>query len=544
MSARSKRHLLADGKDYDFPNGPKFSIVVPLYHTPVEYFNEMASSVKSQLYSNWELLLINSTPQDEALNKAIAKFEDKRIRVITLDTNLGISDNTNVGIEAACGDYIVFFDHDDVMDKLVLSRYAAEIIHNKSIDALYCDEDLLLEDGTYANPHFKPDFNLDLLRCHNYITHLLCVRSDYARSFELRREYDGAQDYDFILRLAERTSRIAHVPEVLYHWRVSKTSTAGNPSAKSYAQTMGRKALEEHFARQGLRATVEDSEIPFLYRTRYEIKTESLISILIPNKDSVEVLSRCIESIYKKTLYRNYEIIIIENNSEEIGTFEYYERISNQYDNLKVVYWEGEFNYSAINNYGASFAAGRYLLLLNNDIEVISPNWLDSMLGFCQRDDVGIVGAKLLYPDDTIQHAGVAMSYCEGPHEMGGPIHVFANIDETDPGYMHRTQFSQDVSMVTGACLMTKRTLFDSLGGLNESYQVAYNDVDYCLRARRANMLVVYDANIRLYHYESFSRGSDKHGRKARRFISEQGRLRSDWPECFIDPDPYYGKRL
>ncbi len=543
MRAHDDRYSLASRDDYDFSFGPKFSIVVPLYHTPVDYFNSMVRSVTSQLYTNWELLLINSTPEDEGLAKAIRAIDDDRIKVITLESNLGISGNTNVGIDAACGDFIVFFDHDDVMDRVVLSRYATEICR-EDVDALYCDEDLLMENGKYASPHFKSDLNLDLLRCHNYITHLLCVRSSYAKKLRLRNDYDGAQDYDFILRLVEETSKIVHIPDVLYHWRVSKSSTSGGLQAKPYAQTAGRKALEQHLLRQGLPATVQDTDIPFLYRTEYQVAGDPLVSILIPNKDSKEVLSRCLESIYEKTRYRNFEIIVIENNSVEDDTFEYYQQALECYENLSVVKWDDEFNYSAINNYGASFAAGEYLLLLNNDIEVISPDWIDSMLGFCQREDVGVVGTKLLYPDGTIQHAGVAMSYCEGPHQTGGPVHVFANLDDTDPGYVYRTLFSQDVSMVTGACLMTKRKVFDSLGGLNERYKVAYNDVDYCLRVRRENLLVVYDANVKLWHYESFSRGSDTQGEKARRFVSEQGKLRADWPGCFVDPDPYYGRRL
>ena len=540
----SRKYLFADPKDYIVEDGPKFSIVVPLYNTPVKFFQEMVSSVLDQLYTNWELILVNSTPDNKELASAIASVDDGRVKVITLTENLGISENTNVGIIAAEGDYISFFDHDDLLDKLVLFRYAATIKNDPEVDVLYCDEDILTEDNEYAAPHFKSDFNIDLLRAHNYVTHLLTVRSSIVKELMLRKEFDGAQDYDFVLRLSERTNKFVHIPEVLYHWRASATSTASKSDSKPYAQLAGLNALQQHCDRLGMKARVEESDVRFFYKTSYEVSGDPLVSIVIPNKDSVEVLSRCIESIEKKTNFRHFEIIVVENNSTSEGTFKYYQHIQNVYDNVKVVYWPSEFNYSKINNFGAESALGEYLLLLNNDTEVIKGNWLDSMLGFCQRDDVGIVGAKLLYPDNTIQHAGVAMLTCKTLADAGGPVHVFCHLDSEDYGYMNRAAFTQDVSIVTGACMLVKRSVFDSLGGLSERYAVAYNDVDFCLRARKAGYLVVYDADAVLYHYESFSRGSDEIGEKAKRFVTEQGKLREDWPEYFTGSDPYHGRFL
>lgn len=401
--------------------GPKFSVIVPLYRTPVDYLTGMVGSVIDQVYQNWELILLNASPEDATLQDALTKIADSRVRVIELEGNNGISDNTNVGIEAASGDYVVFFDHDDLLDPLALYYYAEAINEDGSIDALYCDEDFLNEEGEFVAPHFKSDFNLDLLRCHNYITHLLAVRAAFAKELMLRSAFDGAQDYDFLLRLVERTTNIVHIPDVLYHWRISDTSTAKSAGNKGYADDAGRRALQEHLDRCGIAATAELTDNACFYHVTYEVVGDPLVSILIPNKDSVKVLKRCIDSVEDLTSYRNFEIVIIENNSVEEGTFTYYEQAVAQYDNIRVVTWHGEFNYSAINNFGARDAKGDFILLLNNDVEVIEPKWLESMLAICQRPEVGVVGAKLLYPDDTVQHAGVIMVKCQSIAEEASP---------------------------------------------------------------------------------------------------------------------------
>lgn len=538
-----KRHdylKMLDPSDFHLGCLLKFSIVVPLYRTPVKFLNEMIDSVVNQIYPNWELVLVNSTPDCPELCAALDILADERIRIITLDSNKGISGNTNFGIVEAKGDYIVFFDHDDTLDPFALYRYAERIQACPDTDALYCDEDFLNEAGEYVAPHFKSDFNLDLLRVHNYITHLLCVRASFAKELMLRKEFDGAQDYDFLLRLVERTQNIYHVREVLYHWRISDTSTAKSAGNKNYADDAGRRALQEHLDRCGLNGTAELTDSACFYHISYGLNEEPLVSIVIPNKDSVEVLRRCIGSIEEKTDYRNFEILVIENSSTEDATFEYYRTVSEQYENVRIATWDGPFNYSAINNYGVGLTSGKYLLFLNNDTEVIESGWLSSMLSFCQRGDVGAVGAKLLYPDDTVQHAGVMMICCRNEGEMGGPIHVFNNLDRDDPGYMRRAVISQDLSAVTAACMMTKRSVFEELDGFNEDFEVAFNDVDYCLRVRSLNKLVVFDADALLYHYESFSRGYET-GEKKVRFMREQGKLRTAWAEYYVNGDPYHG---
>lgn len=540
---RAKRQdylAMLDSCDFDISCSLKFSIVVPLYRTPLKFLQEMVDSVANQIYRNWELILVNSSPECVELCTVLDQMTDDRIRVITLDSNKGISGNTNFGITEAKGDYVVFFDHDDTIDPFALYRYAERIQDCPDTDALYCDEDFLNEAGEYVSPHFKSDFNLDLLRVHNYITHLLCVRAPFAKELMLRKEFDGAQDYDFLLRLVERTQSIYHVREVLYHWRISDTSTAKSAGNKNYADEAGRRALQEHLDRCGLNGAAELTDSACFYHISYALNEEPLVSIVIPNKDSVEVLRRCIDSIEEKTDYRNFEILVVENNSTEDATFEYYRTVSERYENVRIATWDGPFNYSAINNYGVGLTSGKYLLFLNNDTEVIESGWLSSMLSFCQRGDVGAVGAKLLYPDDTVQHAGVMMICCRNEGEMGGPIHVFNNLDRDDPGYMRRAVISQDLSAVTAACMMTKRSVFEELNGFNEDFEVAFNDVDFCLRVRSLDKLVVFDADALLYHYESFSRGYET-GEKKIRFMREQGKLRTAWAEYYVNGDPYHG---
>lgn len=543
VAASRARYVAAlDAQDFDFNDGVLFSVVVPLFHTPARLFDEMISSVLSQFYVNWELILVNASPDDEVLRERIASLADNRIRIIELDGNQGIADNTNAGIDVARGDYIALLDHDDVLDQFALYRYAKQVEEHPDIDVLYCDEDFLNEQGEYIAPHFKSDFNLDLLRCHNYITHFLAVRSSYAKALRLDHNFDGAQDYDFVLRLSEVTQKIVHIPEVLYHWRISDTSTAKSSDNKGYAHDAGLRALKSHIERCGIDAAVKSTSSPCYYNVDYSVSGCPLVSIIIPTKDNVEVLKRCVESIQQKTSYANFEIILVENNSENEATFSFYDELKARYSNIEIVVYEPKgFNFSAINNFGVDRAArGDYLIFLNNDTEVISSDWIETMLSVCQRDDVGAVGAKLLFPDDTVQHAGVVMMKCGNVNDLGGPIHVFSHIDRDDPGYMRRAILRQDVSAVTGACLMTPRAIFDLLGGFNEDLAVAFNDVDYCLRVRDLNALVVYEPNALLYHYESVTRGYES-DEKLSRFLREQSRLRLLWSDYYTQGDPYHG---
>lgn len=522
-----------------------FSIVVPLYNTPSRFFVEMLQSVLDQTYSNWELVLVNASPENQEMKEILVRFDDARVRTIEIAENHGIAGNTNIGIKAATGDYIFLLDHDDFIDPWALYMYAQAIANDPSIDILYCDEDFYSDKDGFNSPHFKSDFNIDLLRVHNYITHFLAMRASLMKELLIDPDFDGAQDYDLLLRAVEQTQAVFHIPQILYHWRMHSCSTAQNSDAKPQANENGRRALQAHLERCGLPAQVYLTEFPCFYNAIYEVQGSPLVSIIIPNKDNADTLMRCIVSIEEMSTYPNYEIIIVENNSIEPLTFNLYENLQTLYSNIKVVTWEHEFNYSEINNYGSQFANGEYLLLLNNDTEIISANWIESMLSICQRSNVGVVGAKLLYPDNTVQHAGVVMMRGDGPLDVGGPCHIFAHLDRFDPGYVCRAIVKQDLSAVTGACLMTKRDLYRELGGLDESFAVAYNDIDYCLRVRARGFLVVYNPDALLYHYESTTRGYDLPTVNEQRyihFLAEQGALRERWTEYYINGDPYHSK--
>ncbi len=520
---------------------PKFSIIVPLYHTPVPYFRSLVKSVVNQSYKNWELILVNATPEDERLSKAVSVWEnyDSRIKVVNLEGNLGIAGNTNAGIEKATGDFVAFIDHDDMIEADALYCYAEALNKDPEIDLFYSDEDKMGEnENRYFYPHFKSDFNPDLLCSNNYICHFLAVRKTLLdRVGGPRAQFEGAQDYDLIFRLTEKTNHIWHCPRILYHWRSCAGSTSASQGNKNYAIEAGTRAINAHYRRMKIPARAQIGPIDGWYTTRYQLTERPLVSILIPNKDHIDDLDKCLQSLFDRSSYDNYEVIIIENNSTDPETFAYYKRIEKE-DRVRVVYWDREFNYSAINNFGATFANGEYLMLLNNDVEVITPDIIENMLGYCMRADVGIVGAKLLYDDHTVQHAGVLVG-------AGGLAdHVFKGIHEDDPGYMGRAVSTQDVSAVTAACLMIKKSVYEEVDGLDEDFQVAFNDVDLCLKVRAAGYLVVYDADVRLYHYESKSRGSEDTSARFIRFGSEMQRLNSKWDILGSFVDPYYNPNL
>lgn len=523
-----------------FPNGPKFSIVVPLYKTKPAYLREMIESICAQTYASWELCMASAaSPELSGILEEYAA-KDPRIRYTVLAENEGISENTNAALAMAQGDYIVLVDHDDIVPENALYEFAAAIREDASIDMIYSDEDKISMDGKkYFEPHFKPDFNLDLLCSVNYICHLLAVRSDVAaRAGKLCREYDGAQDLDFILRCSEQAEHIFHVPKILYHWRCHIDSTAANPESKLYAFEAGRRAIEAHYKRLGIPARVENAEFYGMYRTIYEWEEEPLVSIIIPNKDHIEDLEKCMNSIYEKSDYRNFEFVIVENNSTEQATFEFYKKLEAEHENVRVVYYEGGFNYSRINNFGAKAAKGEYLLLLNNDTEMIGTSCIRELLGYCMRKDVGAVGAKLLYEDDTIQHAGVVIGF-------GGTAgHTFIGKSRYDTGYFGRILCAQDYSAVTAACMMTKRSVFEQVGGMTEELAVAFNDIDYCLKVRQTGKLVVYNPYAELHHYESKSRGYEDSPERVERFNGEVEILLSRWRDLIEGGDPYYNPNL
>ena len=411
---------------------------------------------------------------------------------------------------------------------------------DQTIEAIYTDEDKISMDGKeHFQPHFKTDFNIDLLRSVNYICHLFVVkRSLFEKVGLLNHEYDGAQDYDFVLRCAEQAVNIRHIPKILYNWRAHKDSTAENPESKRYAFEAGIRAIQAHYDRCGIDAEVSAEQLNGIYRSKYRLKEQPLVSVIIPNKDHTEDLDKCIRSIEEKGTYKNIEYIVIENNSEKKETFAYYEKLQAENPKVKVVFWEREFNYSAINNYGVGFAKGEYLLFLNNDTEIINPDCIEELLGYCMRDDVGIVGARLYYEDDTIQHVGVIIG-------LGGVAgHTFVGEPKDSLGYFGRIVTAQDYSAVTAACLMTKRKVFEKVNGFEEKLAVAFNDVDFCLKVREAGYLVVYNPYAELHHYESKSRGLEDTEEKVLRFQGEIRTFQYRWKEILNEGDPYYSPNL
>lgn len=521
---------------------PKFSILVPAYRTPIEYLRQMIESVQAQTYTNWELCIVNASPDEEEMASVLAEYvsSDERVKVNAVTENLGIAGNTNAAIAMATGEYIGLLDHDDLLAPQALYAVMNVLEQQPDAEVVYTDEDKVSMDlKEHFEPHLKPDFNLDLLRSNNYICHFfVCKRTLASEVGGFSKEYDGAQDYDFIFRCTEKAEKILHVPEIVYHWRTHQASTANNPFSKMYAFEAGERAIAAHLERCG-DTGAKVSKLPDLgfYRVNYPVKGQPLVSIIIPNREEKEALSTCLESIFTQSTYENYEIIIIENNSSSPEIFAYYKELE-QKENVRVVVWDKEFNYSAINNYGIQFAKGDYFLLLNNDTKVITPNWIEEMLANCQREQVGITGVKLLYPDDTIQHAGCIIG-------IGGVAgHMFVDMPKERSGYMHKASLQQNLSAVTAACMMITREAFDAAGGFTEELQVAFNDVDLCLKVRKAGYLVVYNPFVWLYHYESKSRGTEDSKEKIRRFQREIEYMRSHWTEILKQGDPYYNPNL
>lgn len=519
--------------------GPKISIVVPLYNTPLNFLEELLDSVVNQTYRNWELCCVDAG-QDAAVGQHVqarAKA-DPRIRYQKLTENEGIAGNTNHGFELATGDYIALLDHDDILHPCAL-WYTAQAIVEQGADFVYTDEATF--EGKVENVvlyHFKPDFMLDNLRSNNYICHLTTfskVLMEQAGGGE-RAEYNGSQDYDLFLRLTEKARKIAHIPHALYYWRSSPNSTASDISAKTYCIDAGIAALKAHYARCGV--AVDDVTLipgtPGYYKTDYTMAHPGRVSILIPTCDHIRDLETCVESIYARTTYPDFEILLIENNSKEEQTFRSYERMRKEHpDTLKVLTWQGKgFNYSALNNFGAQYATGEYLLLLNNDTEVITPGWLEEMVMYAQQKRVGCVGAKLLYPDDTIQHAGVGF----GIGGVAGHLHKY--FPATSDGYMGRLNYVQDVYGDTAACLLIRKEIYDEVHGLDESYAVAFNDVDFCVRVREAGYTNVFTPFAQLYHYESKSRGMEDNPEKQKRFQGEVLRFQARWGDLLAKGDP------
>lgn len=515
------------------------SVLVPAYRTPEVFLKQMMESVLLQTYPYLELCIADGSGTDDSVENVVKEYQKKDPRVCyrRLEKNEGIAGNTNAAIEMASGEYLALFDHDDLLSPNALFEVASAIEKEKA-DVIYTDEDKVTSDlKEHFQPHFKPDFNPDLLCANNYICHLFVVKRSLALKLGGQDPaYDGAQDYDFIFRCTENAEKIVHVAKILYHWRVHQASTADNPSSKLYAFDAGKRAIEAHLARIGAKAEVSHTKDLGFYRVKYQVHGNPMVSIVIPNKDEKETLKKCLESIWKKTSYSNYEIILVENNSTTQEIRDYYKELDGK-KRVRVVYWDKEFNYSAINNFGISYAKGEYILCLNNDITVISPDWLEELLANCQRPEVGIVGARLYYPDNTIQHAGIVLG-------MGGCAgSLFVGLARSRGGYLHKAALQQDLSAVTAACFMVKKEVFEKVGGFEEKLAVAFNDVDFCLKVRHAGYLVVYDPYAELYHHESKTRGYENTEAKKRRFQEEIEYMRCHWMPDILR-DPYYNENL
>ena len=530
-----------------FAHGITFSIVVPAYRTPELFLRQMIESVQNQTYGNWELCIANASPEDQKMAEVLKEYQldDKRILVKELEVNAGIAQNTNAALEMATGDFVALLDHDDLLAPNALYEAALALEKDPMVDVLYTDEDKVnMELTEHFQPHLKPDFNLDLLRSNNYICHFFLARRTIVEKVGgFREEYNGAQGYDFIFRCTDEARKVFHIPEILYHWRTHQASTADNPASKMYAFEAGKKAIEAHLAKRGQKGEVSLKKDLGFYRVKYPVDGNPLVSIIIPNKDQKDTLKKCIDSILEKTVYRNYEIVIVENNSTTEEIFTYYRELetgSENHPSVRVVTWNGTggFNYSAINNFGVAQSKGEYCLFLNNDVEVLDGDWMEELLGNCQRPEVGITGVKLLYPDNTIQHAGTVIG-------IGGVAgHMFVNMPASRSGYMHKASLQMNYSAVTAACMMMKRSVFDELYGFEEQLAVAFNDVDLCLRTVKAGYLVVYNPYVVLYHYESKSRGTEDSEEKVRRFQGEIEFMRTRWEDLLKKGDPYYNKNL
>ncbi len=532
--------ILNKQQNYKFKNNIKFSIVVPLFNTDKLFLKHMLQSVMNQTYTNWELCLADASDSKHSYVAKMCKDfaeNDSRIRYKKLEKNIDISQNTNRALEMVTGDYVAFLDHDDILHPCALFEDMLAI-ENHGADFIYTDE--LSFEGDIDKItviHLKPDFAIDNLRAINYICHFTCVKKsilDEVGGFD--SACNGSQDFDMVLRLTEKAQKIYHIREILYFWRVHPLSAAASVSNKSYCLTSAVNALEKHFKRCNINASVMVSQkLKYgVYDVSYKINGKPLVSIIIPNKDHMGELKRCIDSILFKTIYDNYEIIVVENNSTEEETFEYYKEIERN-SRIKIIEYKGEFNYSAINNFAVKEAKGEYLLFLNNDTEVITASWVENMLMHAAREDVAAVGAKLYFPDFTVQHAGVVL----GIGGIANHAHLF--YDANNFGYMGRAMYIQDFSAVTAACMMIKKDKFLEAEGFDEkNFKVAYNDIDLCLKLRKLGYLNVFTPFAELFHDESKSRGRDDDGESKKRLEAESRSFEEKWGELIKAGDPYY----
>ena len=569
-------------KTTKFTYAPKISVVVPMYNTDEKFFQDLIESLNNQTYANWELCLADGSPKkNENLEKYYEK--NKKIKYNFLGKNEGISENTNEAIKMVTGDYVGFLDHDDILSEEALFQVVKVINQDLKTDFIYTDEDKIDENYERFEPYFKPDYSPETLECNNYITHFVVVKKEIIEKIgKLNSEFNGAQDFDFVLRATKVANKITHISKVLYHWRVHKNSTAYIADTKNYAFEAGKKVIEADLKREGKSATVEfGQEVPGIYKIKYEVIGNPKVSILIPNKDNIKLLKKCITSILKFTTYENYEINIIENNSEKKETFKYYEElvknskikilnfnkhtvfdingekslenktlnkgleknnIEKNIENIETKENElqkvSEFNYSALINFGVKNVDAEFVLQLNNDTKLITKDWLEIFIGYAQNSEIGAVGARLYYEDKTIQHAGIIV----GVSGIAG--NALVNLPYGKHAYFGREAATRNVLAVTGACLFARRSLYYEVGFMDEKeFKVAFNDVDFCLKLYENGYRNVYNPYIELIHYESKSRGYEISEEKEERFEKEANNFKRKWSK-YIKYDPYYNKNL
>jgi O-antigen biosynthesis protein len=521
-------------RTHRFSRSPKISIVVPAFNPPAEYLEAMIESVRAQTYGNWELCLADASTKEyvrPVLEKAAAS--DPRIKIAFLESNGGIVGNSNAAAAMTTGGFIGLLDHDDTLAPFAFFDIVAALNDQPDADFLYSDEDKLDTHGGRVEPNFKPDWSPETLRSRNYICHLTVIKRDlFEKLGGFRAGFDGSQDYDLVLRASEQARQIVHVPRVLYHWRMHAASTAFAKSTKNYAYDAGKRAVAEHLTRLAIDASVHDGPILGTYQVVYHLRSQPLVSIVIPNKDQAALLSRCMESLAKSS-YANYEVVIVENGSQLPETHAYYRELAKQ-PHVRIVEWSRPFNYAAVNNFAAAQARGELLLFLNNDTEAINPDWLETMVKQAVQPGVGAVGAKLYYADDTIQHAGIVL----GMGGVAGHSHLF--YPRQAQGYMQRLRITQNVAAVTGACLLMPRAVFEKVGGFDEGFVLAFNDVDLCLSVLQAGYRVVWTPDAELYHLESKTRGYEDTAEKQARFKREYDLFHLKWAAVLKAGDPYF----
>lgn len=522
---------------------PKISIAMPVYNVEEKWLRLCIDSILNQVYTNWELCMADDASTDPNVKKILTEYQqlDERIRVVFREQNGHISEATNSALAIATGEFVALLDNDDELAINAFYEVVKVLNENPELDLIYSDEDKIDMDGNRSDPAFKPDWSPDLLLGTNYISHLGVYRRSILEEIGgFRKGYEGSQDYDLVLRFTEKTTkeRIKHIPKVLYYWRMLLTSTAVDQGSKGYAFEAGLRAVQDALVRRGINGHATHGAANGLYDVYYDIESEKLVSIIIPTKNGYKDVQRCVSSIIEKTTYQNYEIIMADNGSTDPKMHELYAEFEQQLPGrFFVESIDIPFNFSTINNRAAKKAHGEYLLFLNNDTEVITENWLTLMVSFAQQERIGCVGAKLLYPNNTVQHAGVILG-------LGGVAgHGHYGYPHGDLGYFGRLAINVNYSAVTAACLLMKKADFDAVGGFEEAFTVAFNDVDLCLKVQALGRDNVWLHEAELYHFESQTRGYDDKGKKKKRFEQEKVMMEEKWGPL-IENDPFYNPNL